>query len=55
MNEMKRPERWSEAEEEDDFFRSEPDFFVLLPDLEAPGHWVAVFADGSWVRDWAPS
>ena len=56
MNEMIRPEPSHESTEDDDFCLGKvPDGYVVLPVPESPGHWIAVFADGSYVWDWVPS
>ena len=56
MDEMIGPESSREPVEDDNFFLVKgPDGYVVLPVPEAPGHWIAVFADGSYVRDWVPS
>ena len=56
MNEMERPERSGECVEDDHVFLDKVlDWYVILPVPEAPGHWISVFADGSYVRNWVPS
>ena len=56
MSEMTGPEPSRACEEDDDSFLGKvPEGYVVLPVPEAPGHWIAVFADGSYVRDWVPS
>lgn len=56
MSEMTGPEPSGECAEDDDSFLGKvPGGYVVLPVPEAPGHWIAVFTDGSYVRDWVPS
>lgn len=58
MNEMKKgPEEGAEVREGGPILPFEdegPDSYVVLPILDDPGHWIAVFADGSYVKDWVP-
>ena len=56
MSEMTGPEPSREcAEDEESYLGKVPEGYVVLPVPEAPGHWIAVFTDGSYVRDWVPS
>ncbi|MDP9982933.1 hypothetical protein J2W14_002335 [Pseudarthrobacter oxydans] len=56
MSEMTGPEPSRECAEDDESLLGKvPEGYVVLPVPEAPGHWIAVFTDGSYVRDWVPS